>query len=93
MAISASQQDEERFLASEIAKAVYFTAHIRLSPFDKITERHETAEEAFAAADRLVALSKFGRRSIVYAVTPRGDTIPCTRALYEASKTAQDYRI
>jgi hypothetical protein len=67
---------EDRMLADLIANASYFTAHIRLSPTDKTTVRVKTYEEALAAAEKLNATSKFGRRAMVYAVTPKGWTVP-----------------
>jgi hypothetical protein len=85
---SAAALDEEQFLAGEIAKAVYFTAHVRVSPTQKFTERRETYEAACARRDELVAEhSRHGRGGMVYAVTPRGDSIPCTDSLVELSRS------
>lgn len=79
---SASALEEERFLASEIASAVYFTAHLRVGPHEKYSEQRDTYEEAKAAGVELKARhSRFGRSAIIYAVTPRGDSIPCTDSL------------
>ena len=62
-----------------IARAVYFTAHIRLSPTEKHTIQCETKEKAFAEAKRLEGLSRFGREACVYAVTREGWTVPVDR--------------
>jgi hypothetical protein len=84
---SASAVEEDRFLASEIATATHFTAHFRAGPFEKYTEQHPSYELARLAADRLqTEHSRFGRRALVYAVTPRGDSIPCTAELIALSR-------
>lgn len=81
---SAAAIDEEQFLISQIKRAVAWTAHIRLGPADKITERfdgNDRADDAFAKCEELNALSRFGRRAMVFAITDRGDTIPVSREL------------
>jgi hypothetical protein len=69
---------EDLMLAELIASATEFTAHIRLAPHDKTTLRgFPSYEAARAAADKLETTSRFGRGAMVYAVTPKGWTIPC----------------
>lgn len=78
---SAALIEEDRHLIEQIRSAISFTAHIRISPSLKFTTRNiATAGEAFTEAERLRAEhSKFGRRGLVYAITPRGDTVPVSR--------------
>lgn len=80
---SAARIDEEAHLVEQIASAVTFTAHLRVGPHDKHTTRDiATAQAAFDEADRLTAEhSHFGRSALVYAITPRGYTVPVTREL------------
>jgi hypothetical protein len=79
---------EDRMLADLIASAESFTAHIRLAPHDKTTVRVKTYAEALAAAEKLNATSKFGRRAMVYAVTPKGWTVPVDAKLAELAGVA-----
>lgn len=73
---------EDRMLADMIAGAVEFTAHLRIGPFEKYTERRRTYPEALAAARELeTAHSRFGRSAMVYAITAKGYTVPCSPEL------------
>lgn len=80
---SASLIEEEHHLVEQIASAISFTAHLRVGPHEKYTTRDiETASEAFAEADRLTSEhSHYGRRALVYAITPQDYTVPVTREL------------
>lgn len=79
---------EERLVAAEIAQAVSFAAHLRCGPFEKYTTRNiETAEAAFAEASRLEAAhSRFGRRAMVFAISPKGRETLCTPELVELAR-------
>lgn len=84
---SANTIAEERMIAAEIAKADYFTVSLILGPHD----RHKVAqipnyESAKVAADMLNKLSKFGRKSIIYAVTKLG-SFPCDDALVALARS------
>ncbi len=74
--------DEDRLIAREIARATEFSAFYRNGPHEKYTVRGlPTYEAAVAEADRLVAEhSRFGRRALVYAITPLG-SFDCTPEL------------
>ena len=64
---------DDAYNARQIARAVCFTAHLRVGPGEKHTVRCETLEEARAAASRLNAdHGAYGRRASVYAVNPEG---------------------
>jgi hypothetical protein len=80
---------EDRMLADLIASAESFTAHIRLAPHDKTTVRGlRTYREALNAAAALNATSRYGRRAMVYAVTPKGWTVPVDAKLAELAGIA-----
>lgn len=70
---------EDAMLAAEIAASKEFSAFLRLGPHDKRVERGFTSyEDAKARLAIMVAeSSRFGRGGVVYAITPRGDSIPC----------------
>jgi hypothetical protein len=73
---------EDLELAKLIASATEFSAYIRRSPTDKTVLRHfPDYERARAAADELEKSSSFGRRALVYAITPKGYSIPCSPEL------------
>lgn len=60
---------------THIVRAKRFTAHIRKSPFEKYTVEAATLPEAREAACSLnTKYGQFGRRAMVYAVTPDGLT-------------------
>ena len=74
---SAARIKSDAFDAAQVARAVSFTAHLRKSPFEKFTVPAATLEDAQKAAAALnVEHGKFGRRAMVYAVTPEGWTFP-----------------
>lgn len=66
---------EDRILAELASSATVFSAHLRRGPFDKETIRCSSYGEALEAAERLNATSRYGRRAIVYAITPKGWSI------------------
>lgn len=69
---------EDLMLAALIAASTEFSAHIRRGPHDKETTRGlPSYAAAKAEAARLNGTSRFGRRAMVYAITPKGYTIPC----------------
>lgn len=76
--LSPAAISDRRDQLAEIAKATRFSAHIRLSPFDKRTRVFEDADpriayaEARAAADEMNAESRFGRRALIYAINSLG---------------------
>lgn len=80
---SQSELAEDGRLVAEIAKAVSFSAHLRVGPHEKYTTRDiPTAAQAFEEAERLTeAHSRFGRGAVVYAVDSRGRSTPCTPEL------------
>ena len=59
----------------QIAKAVGFNAHLRLSPFEKYNVPADNLAQARAAAGSLNTISKYGRRAVVYAITKEGLSI------------------
>lgn len=66
--------------AANIARAVSFTAYFRKGPHETYVVPVATVEEARAEAAKLEALhGKFGRRAMVYAVTPEGASFPMPR--------------
>lgn len=77
---SASAVADDEYFVQQIRQAVAWSAHLRIGPHQKFTERFEggdKADEAFAAAERLTREhSRYGRRGIVYAINARGDSIP-----------------
>lgn len=89
---SPAHADEDAYLASQIAKAVAWTAHLRVGPHEKYTERFDGPdryEDARAAAERLEREhSRFGRQALVFAITPRGDTHSVTPELYAMARAA-----
>jgi hypothetical protein len=63
--------------AAEIARAIRFTAHFRKGPFEKYTIEAASLEQAREAAKQLDAEhGKLGRRAVVYAITPEGNSYP-----------------
>lgn len=61
----------------QIAKAVGYDIHFRVSPRKRIDERAATLEEARKIADRLnVEHGKHGRRAMIYARQARGAPVP-----------------
>lgn len=76
--LSPAAISDRRDQLAEIAKATRFSAHIRLSPFDKRTRVFEDADprvayrEALAAAAEMKAESRFGRDPIIYAINALG---------------------
>lgn len=64
---------EDQILAAEIAKADEFSACLHLGPSNRYTRRGlKTYQEALDAAAELNKLSRYGRRSIVYAINSLG---------------------
>ena len=65
------------------ASAREFSAYVRVGPHEKYVERGFASHaEARARADALAAEhSRFGRRGLVYAITPQGYSIPCSPEL------------
>lgn len=60
-----------------IADAVRFKVHFRRGPFELISERAATLEEAKAIAARLDAEhGQNGRRAMIYAITATGLSTP-----------------
>ncbi|HEY0837208.1 MAG TPA: hypothetical protein VGE72_25070 [Azospirillum sp.] len=73
---AAKPHPRDAWEAAQIARATRFTAHIRVSPFEKHTVPCATLDEARAAAARLTAEhGAYGRRACVYAITPEGLSI------------------
>lgn len=61
----------------QVARAVSFSVHIRRSPHEAFTETAGTMAEAKTIAARLTAEhGKFGRRAMIYAITPEGASFP-----------------
>jgi len=86
--VSAAAEREALELAALIAQATSFSAHIRRGPFDKTTIRDlPSFEEARRRADELDETSSFGRRAIVYAITPAGRSVPCTAELVALARS------
>lgn len=64
---------EDALLAAEIAKATEFSACLHLGPGNRHTVRGiKTYAAALDRARELNELSKFGRRTIIYAISPLG---------------------
>lgn len=65
--------------ARSIAQAVEFTAYLRCGPHEKYVERGVPSYEQAKAmvAELEAAYSKWGRKGIVYAITPQGYTMDC----------------
>lgn len=68
---------EDHQLAEQIAKATRFSACLHLGPGNRHTRYIEQGgregyEAALAVADELNAMSKFGRRSVIYAINSLG---------------------
>lgn len=76
---------KEPELRETIRTAQYFTAFIRHSPTDKVRVQCMTLIEAFEQADKLDKTNHYGRRALVYAVTPEGYSIPIPRTQHPQS--------
>jgi xylose isomerase len=68
---------EDHQLAAQIAKATRFSACLHLGPGNRHTRYVEQGgregyEAVLQVADELNALSKFGRRTVVYAINSLG---------------------
>ena len=62
---------------ANIARAVAYSAFLRLSPREKYMEKCDTLEGAQAEARKMLALpNRYGRQPMIYAITPEGWTIP-----------------
>jgi hypothetical protein len=84
---SASAQAEEREIAAQIARADYFTAHLRVGPHEKYTERADSYEGAVEAGNQLKAQhSRFGRSAVIYAVNSLG-SFDCTPELIALARS------
>lgn len=76
--LSASAIAERDAMIAEIRKAHMFSASIRLGPHDKRTRYFQDPDpkvayaEAMAAAAEFNAISRFGRRAMVYAINKLG---------------------
>lgn len=65
------------YTAQQIATATRFSAVIQLGPLDRrYAEGMTSYAEALEGAAQLNALSKFGRRAVIYAHTPKGRAFP-----------------
>lgn len=65
------------YAAEQIARAVEFRAQIRLGPHEPLFATGMTTyAEALEGAAQLDARSKFGRRAIIYAITPENRAFP-----------------
>lgn len=73
---------DDATIAKAISEATDFVAFLRLGPWTKHVEPgHADYASAKATADRLAAdHSRFGKRGMVYAVTPAG-LFPCDDAI------------
>lgn len=74
---------EDAEIDRQIGRATSFSAFIRRGPHDKTVEFAADYRSARAIADGLNETSRFGRRAIVYAITPEGwsfDVTPETAA-------------
>ena len=82
--------DEDRVMAEQVRTAVSFTAHYHRGVMDKMTTRDlPTLDAALAEAERLEReFPSFGRKAMVYAVTPQGFTILCSKAIIELVRAA-----
>lgn len=85
---SKSAQAEALLVASEIAQATSFAAHIRCGPHEKHTVRDlHFFDDAFRAAEKLTAdHGRFGRRAMVFAISARGRETLVTPELAELAK-------
>lgn len=82
MPLDPKPSEEELVFAREIARATEFSAYYRNGPHEKYVERGlPDFETARARADALESEhSKFGRKAIVYAISPLG-TFDCNDRL------------
>jgi hypothetical protein len=88
MAQSINAREEDRLLAIEITKAHRFSTCLHLGPCDRHTHYFDAPwpdgyRQALADADELNKLSKFGRRTVIYAINKLGsfDVSPKLAAL------------
>lgn len=91
MPLDPKPSDEEILFAREIARAKEFSAYYRNGPHQKFVERGlPDFDTARARADALEAeYSKFGRKAIVYAISPLG-TFDCNDRLMAIVADMQD---
>lgn len=80
--------EDEKLDAALIAQAVSYSAFLRCGPDEKHVVRDiKTPELAFEKAAELEAKhSRFGRRSLVYAITPTNISVPITPELVEMAR-------
>lgn len=77
MARNRKVKEIDLYEADQIAKAVSYAAHFTAGRGQRYTVECVTIDEARAAAVALNAEhGKFGRRAIVYAVSPSGGSFP-----------------
>jgi len=63
--------------AAQIARATHYIVHFRKGPLETYQVQADTAADAHAEAAKLNAEhGKYGRRAIIYAVTPEGRSYP-----------------
>lgn len=67
-----------------IAEAIEFTAYMRRGPFEKFVERADSLADAVILANGLEDQNP-GRKALVYAVMPNGDSIPVPADMREAA--------
>lgn len=84
---SPSALAEDQRLAAAIAKAEEFSICLHLGPGNRHTERgFATYELAKTAAAKLNQISKFGRKTLIYAITPIG-SVPVSEELAALAET------
>ena len=86
---SRSAIEEELRVATLIASAVQYTAHIRVGPHEKYTTRDlPSYEAAVEEADRLTRdHGTYGRKAVVFAVNAKGIEEMCTPELVALART------
>lgn len=73
---SKPQKAAREYIAHQLSRATYFAVHLQLAPHEVYKAECKTVEEAKAKAIEFNKLSEYGRRSLIYGITPEGWSIP-----------------